>query len=101
MEKTMKPNHNSDRQPEPGTISSSEKLVEHPADMANEGNSATPLLSEQPHRKPITSVKKMAANRLNSLKSTGPRTLAGKRAVRRNAIKHGFFSNFLVVEKHE
>jgi hypothetical protein len=32
---------------------------------------------------------KILANRLNSLKSTGPRTIEGKAAVSQNAIKHG------------
>jgi len=36
-----------------------------------------------------TSNKKLIANRRNALRSTGPRTHAGKLLVRRNAIKHG------------
>jgi hypothetical protein len=32
---------------------------------------------------------KVLANRLNSLKSTGPRTIEGKTAVSQNAVKHG------------
>lgn len=34
------------------------------------------------------SLNQSRANRLNAKKSTGPRTIQGKRAVRRNAIKH-------------
>ena len=41
--------------------------------------------------------KRIAANRQNARKSTGPRTAAGKRRVARNAIKHGFFSSSLLV----
>ena len=33
---------------------------------------------------------RVQANRLNSLKSTGPRSLEGKRIARRNSLKHGF-----------
>src|SRR5262245_52397253 len=36
-----------------------------------------------------TSERRIAANRLNASKSTGPRTAAGKRASRRNALRHG------------
>jgi hypothetical protein len=35
------------------------------------------------------SLQKVAANRENALRSTGPRTLTGKHASRRNALKHG------------
>jgi hypothetical protein len=38
-----------------------------------------------------TSVRKVAANRQNALKSTGPKTLRGKAHSRRNAIMHGLF----------
>ena len=35
---------------------------------------------------------KIAANRQNALKSTGPKTVAGKAFIRKNAIKHGLFA---------
>ena len=35
---------------------------------------------------------KILANRLNSLKSTGPRTTEGKAAVSQNAVKHGLLA---------
>jgi|GEM_PF-74854 len=38
------------------------------------------------------SLKRLAANRANALKSTGPRTEAGKRRVSRNACKHHLYS---------
>jgi hypothetical protein len=41
---------------------------------------------------------KLASNRRNSLKSTGPRTPDGKRKVSRNAIRHGFYSRWLLVQ---
>lgn len=44
-----------------------------------------------------TSVAKIAANRNNAAKSTGPLTVVGKRAVGRNAIKHGIFAKELVL----
>jgi hypothetical protein len=37
----------------------------------------------------MTSEAKIAANRRNALRSTGPRTAAGKMRVRRNALRHG------------
>jgi hypothetical protein len=37
----------------------------------------------------MPSVKQFEANRRNSLKSTGPKTEAGKRASRCNAVRHG------------
>ena len=40
----------------------------------------------------MTSDKKAEANRRNSLKSTGPRRLEGKAAVRLNALKHDLLS---------
>ena len=48
--------------------------------------------------KPTVSAKKAEANRQNSRKSTGPRTAAGKKRVSRNAIRHGFFSKWLLVQ---
>jgi hypothetical protein len=47
--------------------------------------------------KKTISLKKLASNRRNSLKSTGPRTPDGKRRVSRNAIWHGFYSKWLLV----
>lgn len=47
-----------------------------------------------PAKRPI-SLRKLEANRLNALQSTGPRTLRGKSYSRRNALKHGLFTNGL------
>jgi hypothetical protein len=44
--------------------------------------------------KPISEVKQQA-NRANAARSTGPKTLAGKATVRRNALKHGLCSRTL------
>jgi len=43
--------------------------------------------------KPI-SARRLAANRANARKSTGPRTAAGKRRVARNALKHGLCARY-------
>lgn len=51
-------------------------------------------------RRPI-SEKKLRANRENAKKSTGPKTSAGKLAVRRNALKHGLRSNTLNLQPDE
>jgi hypothetical protein len=45
---------------------------------------------------PALSPRKLAAQRANALKSTGPRTSEGKGIARQNAIKHGFFSSDVV-----
>ena len=37
----------------------------------------------------MTSYRQIDANRRNALKSTGPKTEAGKQASRRNAVRHG------------
>jgi hypothetical protein len=47
-------------------------------------------------KRPVSS-RKVEANRQNALKSTGPRTEIGKKMVAKNAVKHGFFSKFLLI----
>lgn len=49
-------------------------------------------------KKAPSSITKVEANRQNALKSTGPRTLKGKRYSRRNALKHGLFARDLFSE---
>ena len=44
----------------------------------------------------MASERQIAANRLNAQKSTGPRTDAGKRRSRRNAVKHGLTAESVV-----
>jgi hypothetical protein len=44
----------------------------------------------------MTSLRQTEANRRNALKSTGPRTLEGKRASRRNALRHGFTAQTVI-----
>ena len=57
----------------------------------------TPVATEI-NRKSTTSSRKAAANRKNALKSTGPTTPQGKRRVAQNALRHGFFSQCLLVK---
>jgi hypothetical protein len=44
-----------------------------------------------------TSQKKIEANRRNAQRSTGPKTAMGKRAVSRNALKHGLLAREVVI----
>jgi ERF superfamily len=45
---------------------------------------------------PMTSWRQFQANRLNALKSTGPRTEEGKRTPRRNALRHGLTAETVI-----
>ena len=49
----------------------------------------------------MASPAQIEANRLNALKSTGPRTAEGKDASRRNAIKHGLAAETLILPDEE
>jgi hypothetical protein len=44
----------------------------------------------------MTSVKQLAANRRNALKSTGPKTEEGKNRSRRNAVRHGLTAETVI-----
>src|SRR5437667_2196592 len=44
----------------------------------------------------MTTVRQLEANRGNALKSTGPRTINGKQASRRNALRHGLTAETLI-----
>jgi hypothetical protein len=48
--------------------------------------------------KPAVSLRRIESNRRNSQKSTGPKTAIGKKRVSRNAVRHGFFSKFLLIQ---
>jgi hypothetical protein len=62
-----------------------------PADLTNRLIVATGV------RQPSISDRKLAANRQNAQRSTGPRTERGKRNSRRNALKHGVLVSKLLV----
>jgi hypothetical protein len=51
--------------------------------------------------KRTVSARKIEANRRNAGKGTGPKTAAGKKRVSQNAIKHGFFSKYLLVQHRD
>jgi hypothetical protein len=44
----------------------------------------------------MTSLRQIEANRHNALKSTGPKTEAGKQRSRRNALRHGFAAETVI-----
>src|SRR5262249_40328538 len=44
----------------------------------------------------MTSLRQIEANRDNALKSTGPKTEAGKQRSRRNALRHGFTAETVI-----
>ena len=49
----------------------------------------------------MTSERQKAANRANALRSTGPRTLQGKAAVRFNALRHGLRAHAVVLTEED
>ena len=57
-----------------------------------------PSSSNSTNGKSPTSARKIESNRRNSKKSTGPKTEKGKKMVSKNAIRHGFFSKFLLIQ---
>src|SRR3954462_14574520 len=59
------------------------------------------LLEVQAPRKRPTSPRRLAANRRNALKSTGPRTSAGKKRSSRNALKHGLCASTAIVTSED
>lgn len=62
-------------------------------DLVEGSAEAVHRVEKKEKRKPTTvSSRKIAANRQNALKSTGPKTVRGKAFSRRNALKHGLFA---------
>jgi hypothetical protein len=55
------------------------------------------MLTSKPNTKP-PSEKRLAANRANAAKSTGPKTDAGKRVSSQNATRHGMLANHVLIE---
>lgn len=60
---------------------------------AQQKQTAIPATAEEAESRPLrpTSPRKVAANRRNAKRSTGPKTPEGKAQSSRNAIKHGIF----------
>jgi hypothetical protein len=59
------------------------------------------LSNERPYREfrkqlPMTSFRQIEANRRNALKSTGPKTEAGKQQSRCNAVRHGLTAETVI-----
>ena len=60
---------------------------------------SSPRLDNEPNfRKqlPVTSFRQIAANRRNALRSTGPKTEAGKQQSRCNAVRHGLTAETVI-----
>ena len=66
-----------------------------PAGSGNESCESELACTPASHK---VSARKIKANQENAKKSTGPKTAAGKARVRGNAVKHGFFSKWLLVK---
>jgi hypothetical protein len=62
----------------------------------NKNFSTPPSPEDSPRKRPV-SERKIQANRRNALRSTGPKTVRGKRTVARNAIKHGLLIREVVI----
>jgi hypothetical protein len=58
------------------------------------------IAGEASGKRPV-SARKIEANRRNSRKSTGPNNAAGKKRVSKNAIRHGFYSKWLLVQHQD
>jgi hypothetical protein len=50
---------------------------------------------------PTARMTKPEANRKNSFKSTGPKTQIGKKNVRLNAVKHGFYAREMIIRSED
>ena len=75
--------------------------VNNSVDKTNEEHASSTQGASETDMKSTTSSKKAEANRLNSSKSTGARTEIGKRTVAKNAVKHGFFSKYALILRHD
>jgi hypothetical protein len=75
-----------------------QRQVEESADTRICSGSIGRLNSAAPQAKQPISQKKLAANRANAQRSTGPRTPAGKARAARNSLKHGFCAQHMLRE---
>jgi hypothetical protein len=67
----------------------------------NEQRKGSNEIAAEASRKRTVSSRKIEANQRNSWKSTGPTTPAGKKRISRNAVRHGFFSKFLLIQHRD
>jgi hypothetical protein len=65
------------------------------------GDGAKGKHSDENGERQSTSAKQLAANRRNALRSTGPRTPAGKQATKLNALRHGLRASEIVIPGQE
>jgi hypothetical protein len=68
---------------------------------ANERSRVRNEVKAEVSGEPTVSIRKVESNRRNSQKSTGPKTATGKKRVSRNAVRHGFFSKFLLIQHRD
>ena len=87
----------SQSQPQPQFAAASELLAEN-NEPQNEQFRPSGDLTAETEATPHVSSRKIEANRKNSRRSTGPRTSIGKKRVSQNAVRHGFFSKFLLIQ---
>ena len=67
-------------------------MAASPVGIVPASNPSSNPTSTHRKRRPFTlTARRLAANRRNAARSTGPRTAAGKVRAARNSIKHGFF----------
>ena len=80
-----------------GSIVPDKPSGNHKKEMATQKTQRPTATTGGVGKKAPASSRKIAANRRNASKSTGPRTEIGKRTVAKNALKHGFFSKWLLI----
>jgi hypothetical protein len=91
---------------EPALSESSEPEVSNPVSepaapaVVDSAAAAPAALDAQPQKHPV-SERRLAANRANAQKSTGPRTPEGKRRSALNATRHGILSQVLHLPEEE
>ena len=78
-----------------------QQVLETGESKQEDGNIAGAQTNGGEYLRKEVSQKSIAANRRNALRSTGPRTLKGKKKVRWNAVKHGLLARSVVITSGE
>jgi hypothetical protein len=86
------------RQPQDSREANPPMSAAQPVNNAEQGANEEHSPSSETRKRSTVSPRKIESNRGNSRQSTGPKTAAGKRRVSMNAVRHGFFSKFLLVQ---